>query len=688
MLEPNYQEIIAERLDLKTSQIQVVLDLTAEGSTVPFIARYRKERTGGLDETEIRAILELHTSEVNLYKAKLTALTGIEEQGKLTPELRTNIELAKTQKEVEDIYAPYRLKKKTKAMIAIEKGFQVVADMIRQNRAYEIPSELLELYSKEEILEWACHILSAEIAADAQIRDTLRQYIERSGMIHSKQKSEKMLEKLNEKTRGEVKKFEIYADFCIQYSRIKPYQTLALNRGENLGILNVKIEKDEVMLEKVRDTFPAWRLLPELELAIKDGFEMLFSSLENELRGQLTDIAEDASILTFQDNLSSLLMTRPEYGKVILGIDPGYRTGCKIVILDTLGNPIKFSKIFLDTPKEAEKILKDLHTQYVPEVIIIGNGTGSNETVELVSSVLTEKIYIVNESGASVYSASELAQKEFPELDVTDRGTISIARRYIDPLSELVKIPVGSIWVGMYQHDIQPKKLEEKLGYTVEDVVNHVWVNVNIASVSVLEYISGLDKRSAKKVYNHRPYKNRHELAKVLSEKGYEQAVGFLRIPESRELLDNTNIHPEQYELARYVIENDIEPRDFDHHGEKIRHLYPQANTDTLVFIRESYRLLGKDPRVNSGHTEAKKKASFESLKEGDILTGIVRNVVAFGAFVDVGLKNDGLVHISELADQYVKNPLDIVQVGQSVKVRVTKVDLDSKKVQLSMKGI
>ncbi len=686
--EPNYISLISGALTFRPSQVDAVLTLTAEGSTVPFIARYRQERTGWLDEKQIREIIELQKSEENLHKTKITALTGIHEQGKLTPELRANIEKAKTQKEVEDIYAPYRQKKKTKAMIAIEKGFQSIADLIKKNIPFELPSDLLALFPREEILEWAICIIAAEISSDAIIRDTLRSHFHATGIIRSKQKSEKMLEKLNEKTRWEVKKFEIYADFSIRYSAIKPYQVLALNRGENLGILSIKIEKDEIGEEKVRSFFPRWVLIPELATAIHDGYDALFDSLENEMRSDLTAGAEDASIETFQTNLASLLMTRPEYGNIILGIDPGYRTGCKIVILDTLGNPLAFSKIFLDSSDEAKKILKNLNDNYTPWVIVIGNGTGSDETVELVSATLSQKIYIVNESGASVYSASDLAGLEFPDLDATDRGTISIARRYIDPLSELVKIPVGSIGVGMYQHDITPKKLEEKLGYTVEDVVNEVWVNVNIASISVLEHISGLDKRSAKKVYNHRPYTSRAALTKVLSEKAYEQAIGFLRVPESPEQLDNTNIHPEQYPLARFVLEKDITPANFGDYKDVLMGLYPSVTRETIAFIRDAYASMGRDPRVHSGHTEAKKKSSFENLHEWDILSGIVRNVVAFGAFVDVGLKNDGLVHISELADQFVKNPLDYVQVGQSVQVRIMKIDPETKKIQLSMRGI
>ena len=688
MLEPQYISLISEELSLKSFQIESVLVLTAEWSTVPFIARYRKERTGDLDENQIRDIIEVQKREENLYKAKVTAIEGIREQWLLTPELEKTLENAKTLKEVEDIYAPYRLKKKTKAMIAIENGWQVVADMIKQNRLFNIPEHLLSLHTKEEIIEWSIEIIASEIAASGEIRDRLREYLHRDGLISSKKKSEKMLEKLNEKTKWELKKFDIYTEFSVLISRIKPYQTLALNRGENLDILTVKIEKDDESLELVRDFFPRGTLIPELEDAIKKGYTALFKSVETEIRSELTEAWEDESIETFQQNLSNLLMTRPEYGKTILGIDPGYRTGCKIVILDPIGNPLAFSKIFLDSPSEGSKILKSLSEKYNPDIIVIGNGTGGDETVELVQATLSIPIFIVNESWASVYSASETAQEEFPDLDVTDRGTISIARRYLDPLSELVKIPVGSIGVGMYQHDIAEKKLEERLGYTVEDTVNQVGVNVNTASVHVLSYISGLDKRTAKKVYSHRPYASRKNLAKVLSSKAFEQAIGFLRIPESKETLDNTDIHPDQYALAKYIIEKNITAKDFSEYKGELLKLYPEVTPRTIEFIILSYENLGRDPRTQSSHREAKPKKNLATLTEGDIVEGVVRNVVAFWAFIDIGLKNDGLVHVSEIANQYVKNPMDFLSVGQEVKARILKVDTTTGKIQLSLREI
>lgn len=688
MQEPNYNKIIESELNMRPSQVEAVLTLVAEWATVPFIARYRKERTGDLDENQIRDIIELQKKEENLYKAKVTALNGIEEQGKLTPELQKLIEEAKTLKEVEDIYKPYKLKKKTKAMIAIEKWFQVVADIIKLNSIFEIPADLLEKYPQEEIIEWAIEIIAAEISYNSELRDKLREQIWDNWIIVSQIKSDKMLEKLNEKTKWEISKFEIYKNFAISLQKIKPYQVLAINRWENLEILTVKIEKDEEWYNIIKKYFSNTDLIPELEDAVKKWYTALFASLENEIRTFLKEEAEDESIRTFQQNLGNLLLTKPEYGQIILGIDPGYRTGCKIVVLDELGNPLEFSKIYLDKEAEWAEILKNLDKKYNPWIVAIGNGTGSNETVELVQKTLDKKISIVNESGASVYSASSVAQEEFPKLDVTDRWTVSIARRYIDPLSELVKIPVWSIWVGMYQHDIQPAKLEEKLGYTVEDVVNQVWVNVNNASIYVLNHISGFDKRSAKKVYNNRPYKSRKHLEKVVNEKVYEQAIGFLRIPDSEEKLDNTNIHPEQYKLAYYIIENDIQPSDFSKYETRLKELYPEANRQTVDFIRQSYAAIGQDPRVNSAHMEVSKKLTIDDIKEWDVLNWVIRNVVAFWAFVDVGLKNDWLVHVSQIADRFVKDPMDFVEVGQKVKVRVTAVDKEKWKVQLSMRDL
>lgn len=688
MIEPNYIELTSAFLSLRPFQVEAVFSLVDEGATVPFIARYRKERTGDLDENQIRDIIDTRKHEENLYKAKCTAIEGIREQGLLTDELEATLQNAKTLKEVEDIYAPFRAKKKTKAMLAIEKWFQVVADAIKLNRPFSIPENLLLEYPREEIIDGAIEIIAAEITMNGEIREYLREYLWENGLIASKKKSEKMLEKLNDKVKSELHKFEIYADFSVLIARVKPYQTLAMNRGENQEILIVKIEKDDESYEWVRDFYPVGTLLLELEDAIKKWYTALFKSVETEIRSELTEQAEDESIRTFQENLGNLLMTKPEYGKRVLGIDPWYRTGCKIVLLDEIGNPLEFSKIFLDKKDDAIRIIETLSKKHAPAVVVVGNGTASDETVDLIQSVLTLPIYIVNESWASVYSASPTAQEEFPDLDVTDRGTISIARRYIDPLSELVKVPVGSIGVGMYQHDISAKKLEERLGYTVEDTVNQVGVNVNTASVHVLQYISWLDKRTAKKLYNHRPYVSRKSLEKVLSEKAYEQAVGFLRIPESKEVLDNTNIHPEQYALAHYVIEHAIAPSQFSSHKTTLQELYKDVTPLTLEFITEAYKGIGADPRKLSSHREVTAKQSLATLTEGSIVSWVVRNVVAFGAFIDIGLKWDGLVHISEIADRYVKDPMDFLHVGQKVKARILRIDEKTGKIQLSLRGV
>jgi uncharacterized protein len=379
-------------------------------------------------------------------------------------------------------------------------------------------------------------------------------------------------------------------------------------------------------------------------------------------------------------------MTKPEYGKNILAIDPGFASGCKIAVLDSLGEPLEFNKIFLFSKDKARAFLKSWITKYKIEVVIVGNGTGCNESVDLTQEIFDGEIFIVNESGASVYSASKIAKEEFPELDSLDRGTVSIGRRFIDPLSELVKVPVESIGVGMYQHDMPIKKLEEKLGYVVEDVVNQIGINVNNASSYVLNHISGIDKRSAKKIYNHRPYKSRVHLKKQLSDKVYELAIGFLRVPESPEPLDNTDIHPDQYELAKYVIENNITVASFESNKVKLQELYADATAGTVEFILESHANIGHDPRVNSSHQKAGQKLDIKTIKQGDTFDGVVRNVVAFGAFVDIGLKNDGLVHISQLVNRYISDPKEVVEVGQKVRVKLMSIDEKTGKIQLSMK--
>jgi len=669
---------------------------------VPFIARYRKERTGNLDEDHIRDIIELRDKIEKLYKAKQTAINWIEELWKMTPELMDNILKAKTLKEVENIYKPYKSKKKTKAMIAIEKWFQVVADMIKLNGDLVIPAELLAEYKESEILEGCVHIISAEVSANSDLRADLIETTQKYWSIISKTKTEKSLEKLNDKDKWQIPKFEIYSNFSLKTSYLKPYQILALNRWENLWILNVKLEKTENIFDWLLNYYT--RILDikapfydVLEDWFKEGYDALFSSVENELRWMLNEIWEDDAIETFKQNLASLLMTKPEYGKKVLAIDPWFAAGCKMVILDELWNPLKFDKIFLYKKDESKVKLKELITKAKPWVIVVWNWTWVNETIELLQSILSvgneyfrslqDSIFIVNESWASVYSASKIAKEEFPDLDSLDRWTVSIARRYIDPLSELVKVPVWSIWVWMYQHDIPEKKLEEKLGNVVEDVVNDIWINVNQASSYVLNHISGIDKRSAKKIYNHRPYKSRKDLIKQLSPKVYEQAAWFLRVPDSSEILDNTDIHPEQYELAKYIIKNNILASDFDKNKEELIKIYPDVAVSTVEFILDSYNNIWEEKRINSTHKKATVKWKVE-IKEWDIVEWVIRNVVAFGAFVDIWTKNDWLVHISQIVDRFISDPKEVVEVWQTVKVKVTKIDEQTGKIQLSMKEV
>jgi uncharacterized protein len=698
LLEPDYVKEISAALSLKPFQVEVILAMIEEGDTIPFIARYRKERTGNLDEEDIREIIAQKAKRESLFKAKQTAINGIEEQEKMTPDLMAKIVACQTLKEVEDIYKPYKLKKKTKAMIAIEKGFQGVADEIKQGASErDIKNQfgaLLSENSLEEILEGAQCIISAEISSEPKLRSYLKNRTLEDSQVIAKKKSDKMLEKLKEKDAKQIPKFELYADFNRSFKALKPYQILALNRGEQLGILNVKIDKTELMEQLTqakyfRDISYRGDGTELLEAAFKDGYTVLFKSLENEIRSDLAEDGEDDAIASFRSNLEALLMTKPEYGQMVLAIDPGYRAGCKIVVLDTLGTPIHFDKIFLHQADSAKKTLEQLLAAYVPEVIVLGNGAGSDETLDLIQSLTKTQVYIVNESGASVYSASKIAQEEFPDLDSLDRGTISIGRRYIDPLSELVKVPVEAIGVGMYQHDMPVKKLEERLGYTVEDVVNKVGINVNSASTYVLNHIAGIDKRAAKKIFNHRPYKSREALKKVLSDKVYEQSTGFLRVPESSEELDNTDIHPDQYALTRYFLQHRNEgavEAVFEAHKEAMIKLYPEATSLTLEFIAEAYDKIGKEERVHSSHRKAEEKIDPNSIIQGSVVSGVVRNVVAFGAFVDIGLKNDGLLHVSQIANKFISNPAEELEVGQRVKVKV--LSMENGKIQLSMKAV
>lgn len=691
MQEPNYIELISSELKIRNSQVESVFKLIEEWWTVPFIARYRKEMTWDLDEVYIRDILIIRTREENLFKAKNTAINWIEEQGKLTDDLRIQIENTKTLKQVEEIYKPYKLKKKTKAMIAIEKGFQIIADIIKENKSPITTTSFQEFllnYKEEEIIEWAIQIISAEIVANTEIREDLTSYLDIKWVLISKIKTEKMLEKLDANWKKHLLKFELYKDFSWTVKNIKSYQTLAINRWTKLWILSSKLIDDEESYEVVKIAINTWDTIELLLDAIKAWYKTLFKSVQTEILNNLTEKAEIEAIETFQKNLWQLLLTKPEYWKRVLALDPWYRTWCKIAILDELWNPLVFDKIFVHNESSAILKIWELSKKYKVDVVVIWNWTASNETVEIVQKAIDIPTYVVSESGASVYSASSVAADEFPELDLTDRWTISIWRRFLDPLSELVKIDPESIWVGMYQHDMSKNILKEKLWYTVEDVVNMVWVNINTASIYVLNYISWINKTIAKKIFKNKPYSSRKDLKKVLSKKVFEQAAGFLRIPESKQDFDNTDIHPEQYALAEYILSSGLNSLELiTQKKDELISLYPETNEITIDFIIDSINAMWKEIRVNS-ISVVSEKLTMESLVEGQIVNWTVRNVLQFWVFVDIWVKNDWLVHVSQIANKFISNPMDEVEVWEKVKVKITWINLETGKIQLSMKDV
>jgi len=676
-------ELISQMLSIRDWQVRNTLSLIDSDNTVHFIARYRKEMTGDLDENQIRMIVESRDRMVALAKAKDSALRSIEEQGKLTPELKKEIEQADNMARLEDIYAPYKRKRKTKADLAREKGFQPVAAQIRRQEMLLIPEELLKKFSREEIIAGAKDIVIQDLTDDPSLRDEVRKHYSMHGFISADTKD---IEKLDEKQKAEQHKFIVYESFYRPLSRLKSYQVLALNRGEKLGILDVKLDKSKEYYEMFRTRILARKTdTGHIDECIKNAYNRIFDSIETELRNRMTETASADAVVVFQENLRKLLMLRPHYEETVLAIDPGQRTGCKICLLDRQGRPLRFSKFYLEDKEKALRTVKELIADV--DTIVLGNGTGSAEANELLRG-LGKRIVVVNESGASVYSASDAGREEFPQLDATDRGTVSIGRRYIDCLSELVKIPVLSIGVGMYQHDMPEKELQKKLSEVIEDAVNLVGINVNVASTYLLSYVSGLDKRSAKKISDNRPYRTRKDLTKILSKKTYQQSVGFLRIPDSPEPLDNTAVHPEQYEAMSLLLKHITEADIFGNHEEELKAIYPGITRAVVDDMLKNYREAGRELRILEGNLSLEWMVRLEALKEGDIVNGIVRNVMPFGAFVDIGAKNNGLVHISQLADYFVRNPHDIVQVGEEVTVKVIGIDLQHGKLQLSMKSV
>jgi uncharacterized protein len=684
MQSQDVEKQVAMQLSLSEWQVKNVLSLTDSENTVHFIARYRKEKTGNLDEIAIRDIIEIRERILSLNKAKESALKNITEQGKLTDSLKQQIGSSKTLAELEDIYAPYKRKKKTKADIALEKGFGPVALQIRRQEALRIAEGLLKNFSREEIIVGAQDIISQEIADDARLKDYVRKYYTDDGFISSKLVD---IEKLDEKQKADLHKFQLYDSFYLSIKRLKSYQVLALNRGENLKILSVKLDKSVEFFERFKGKIISKKDNSDLlAVSVKQGYNRIFDSIEGEIRNLLTREASKDAIVVFQDNLKKLLMLRPHYNETVLAIDPGFRTGCKICLLDKNANPVIFSKIFLEEKEKAVAAVKKILSGNGVDVIVLGNGTASVETYELLKG-LDKKIVVVNESGASVYSASVAGSEEFPNLDSTDRGTVSIGRRYIDCMSELVKVPVISIGIGMYQHDMDQKELEKKLSEVTEDAVNLVGINVNVASVYLLSYVSGLSSRTAKKLFENRPYKTRMDLKKVLTPKAFEQSIGFLRIPNSPEMLDNTAVHPQQYELARFVISHNCEKDLFQRFQKELDLIYPGVTQEVVLDVIKNYQEAGKELRTVEGNL-AVSSLRFEDLKIGDVVKGIVRNVMPFGAFVDIGVKNNGLIHISQIADRFVKDPKEIVSIGEELRVKIIGIDKETQKIQLSLKDI
>ncbi|MBG0762719.1 RNA-binding transcriptional accessory protein [Acholeplasma laidlawii] len=711
---------VSKELKLPTAKVKVVLELLADGATIPFIARYRKEMTGGMDEEQIFAINQMFEYANNLFKRKEDVIRLIDEKGMLTEELKNEILSATKLVEVEDLYRPYKEKKKTKATEAIAKGLEPLAKFLLSFPKTDVLEEANkylndEVLTTKDALEGAGFIISELVSDDANYRKYLRDYLFRHGVLISNLRK-------NGKELDVKGVYEIYYDYSQSITKLKPHQILAINRAEDEKVITVKLDGTKDAMEnylikqviKKPSNADAY-----LEDAVKDSLKrLIFPSIEREIRTELSEKGQEQAIEVFADNLSKLLLQPPLKGKVILGIDPAFRTGCKWTVVDQTGKVLDKGVIYphemtqggKPNPEkvfEAKLQLKVLYKKYKFELIAIGNGTASRETERFVVEVIKEqnmdaKYVIVNEAGASVYSASDVAREEFPDFSVEERSAASIARRLQDPLSELVKIDPKSIGVGQYQHDIAPKKLDDSLNFVVTQVVNQVGVNANTASKSLLTYVSGLSKNVAEKLVNYRNdiggFKSREDLLKVpsLGPKTYEQAVGFLRIPESNEVLDQTSIHPESYELAREVMKKlNISPEDIGKPSIRLwtdnidrEQVARELHTDkyTLDLILDAFVAPMRDPRDDYAQPILKSDVlSIEDLKVGMELEGTVRNVTDFGAFVDVGLKNDGLVHISKLSNKFVKHPKDVVSVGQIVTVWVLNIDRDKGQVGLTM---
>ena len=697
-------EKIAQKLGLKESQVSQVLDLTAEGNTIPFIARYRKEMTGNLDEVEIKAIIDLDKSMTALAERKATVLAKIEEQGKLTDTLRSEIEAAEKLADVEELYLPYKEKRRTKATIAREAGLFPLARLILQDAA-NLQKEAEKLTSEtfptaEVALAGAVDILTEAISEDTKLR---------AWTYHEMQTNSSIVSSLKDGELDEKQVFQIYYDFSEKVATMQGYRTLALNRGEKLGILKVGFEHN---LEKILRFF-------EVRFKVKNAYiieavqqavkKKIIPAMERRIRTELTEAAEDGAIQLFSENLRNLLLIAPLKGRVVLGFDPAFRTGAKLAVVDATGKMLTTHVIYPVPPAKpaqieaSKKELSELIEQFGVEIIAIGNGTASRESEAFVAEVLKShpnvSYVIVNESGASVYSASELARHEFPDLTVEKRSAISIARRLQDPLAELVKIDPKSIGVGQYQHDVSQKKLSESLDFVVDTVVNQVGVNINTASPALLAHVAGLNKTISENIVKYREteglIRSREAIKKVprLGAKAFEQAAGFLRIPESDNLLDNTGVHPESYQAVEELFKR-LEISSLDEVAQaKLKAVQTASlaaelglGEETLKDIIADLLKPGRDLRDSFDAPVLRQDVlDIKDLRIGQKLEGVVRNVVDFGAFVDIGIHEDGLIHISKISKNFVKHPSQVLSVGDLVTVWVDKLDVEREKVNLSL---
>lgn len=702
-METNIIEL-SQSLKISQKQIEKVLELTAEGNTIPFIARYRKEMTGNLDEVEIKAILDLDKSLTNLRERKATVLAKIEEQGKLTDKLRAAIEAAEKLADVEELYLPYKEKRRTKATIAREAGLFPLARLILQNAA-TLQEEATALTNEtfptaEAALAGAVDILVEAISEDVQLRAwTYHEMLTNSSIVST----------LKDQDLDEKQVFQIYYDFSEKIADMQGYRTLALNRGEKLGVLKVSFENNVdkiIRFFEVRFKVKNDYIHEAIQQAVK---KKIIPAMERRIRAELTETAEDGAIQLFSDNLRNLLLIAPLKGRVVLGFDPAFRTGAKLAVVDATGKMLTTQVIYPVPPAKAAQIeaskqdLSDLIDQFGVEIIAIGNGTASRESEAFVAEVLKThpnvSYVIVNESGASVYSASELARHEFPDLTVEKRSAISIARRLQDPLAELVKIDPKSIGVGQYQHDVSQKKLSESLDFVVDTVVNQVGVNINTASPSLLSHVAGLNKTISENIVKYREeegvIRSREEIKKVprLGAKAFEQAAGFLRIPESDNVLDNTGVHPESYPAVEKLFQT-LAITDLDQAAQEklqsldVKKVAADLNLGevTLKDIIADLLKPGRDMRDSFDAPVLRQDVlDIKDLQIGQKLEGVVRNVVDFGAFVDIGIHEDGLIHISKLSNSYVKHPSQVVSVGDLVTVWVDKLDIEREKVNLSL---